>query len=131
MLVLVTITPFGRDNCDTIGPGDTRVIAGCGGHLQHSCPRPKLTFDTGFAASCFPHRAKLTPETGPETALYGRLYPAMAAYFRATNPITKLTSETHASVSRRFYPSKRTCTVAPEGNSTSAPSPSMCTVALP
>ena len=39
------------------------------------------------------------PETGPETALYGRLYPAMAAYFRATNPITKLTSETHASVS--------------------------------
>ena len=86
---------FGRHDC-------TRVIAGCGGHLQHSCPRPKLTFDTGFAASCFPHRAKLTPETGPETALFCRLYPVLGVDFRATNPITKLTYATHAPSQRWF-----------------------------
>ncbi|MCS4048017.1 1-aminocyclopropane-1-carboxylate deaminase/D-cysteine desulfhydrase-like pyridoxal-dependent ACC family enzyme [Salinibacter ruber] len=43
----------------------------------------------------------------------------MAAYFRATSPITKLKSEAHAVVSRRFYPSKQACAVAAGGNSMS------------
>lgn len=58
-----------------------------------------------------------SPETGSETTPYCRLCFGLAAYFRATNPITKLTSATHAAVSRVV------CQVLTEGYFTVTPAP--------
>lgn len=52
-----------------------------------------------FAASCNSHRANLNTQNCPNLALFFRLYPATAVFFRARASKAKLTFRAHATVS--------------------------------